>query len=46
MTRLVNYEFFNKVVGGMYVIYGSVTYQPNHPFGNANIKVKEQWRMR
>ena len=44
MTRLINYEFFSKVVGGC-MLFGSVTYQPNHPFGNANRKVKEQWRM-
>ena len=25
--------------------YLAVTYQPSHPFGKANIKVKEQWRM-
>ena len=27
------------------VLFGSVTYQTSHPFGNENIKVKEQWRM-
>ena len=25
--------------------FGSVTYPPSHLFGNANIKVKEQWGM-
>ena len=27
------------------MLFGSVTYQPNHPFGNGNITVKEQWGM-
>ena len=27
------------------VLFSSVTYQPSHPFSNANIKVKERWRM-
>ena len=27
------------------MLFGSVTYQLNHPFGNANITVKEQWGM-
>ena len=27
------------------MLFGSVTYQPNHPFCKANKKVKEQWGM-
>lgn len=27
------------------MLFGFVTYKPSHPFGKANIMVKEQWRM-
>ena len=45
MTRLkLIMNFLVKLQGGC-VLFGSVIYQPKHPFDNANIKVKEQWRM-
>ena len=44
-TLKINHEFFLIKLKGGCMLFGSVTYQPKHPFGNANIKVKEQWRM-
>ena len=45
MTRLkLIMNFLSKVAGGC-MLFGSLIYQPKHPFGNSNIKLKEQWRM-